>query len=75
MGVIYTSINTRAAHLELAGLSMNSFLLSMRCYISWRGQVSVMRSDNHIHFDGAIKEIKVCIKNITQTKIQHYLSS
>lgn len=68
MGVIYTSINTRAVHLELAGLSMNSFLLSMRCYISWRGQVSVMCSDNRINFDGAIKEIKVCIKILPKRK-------
>ena len=47
----------------------------MRCYISWKGKVLVMHSDNGTNFDGANKELKTCIRNLTQTKIQYCLSS
>ena len=46
-GVIFTCLTTRAVHLELSGdLSTDSFILALRRFISRRGFVKVLRSDN-----------------------------
>ena len=53
-GVIFTCPTTHTIHIELAGdLSTDSFLLALRRFISRRGYVKVMRSDNGTNFVGA----------------------
>ena len=60
---IFTCSNTRAVHLELAkGLAIDSFLLSLRRFISRREEVRIIRSDNGSNFVGAEKKLKSCIR-------------
>ena len=47
----------------------------MRFFISRIGQVPVMCSDNGTNFDDADKVLKICLENLTQSTIKHYLSS
>ena len=57
-GVMFSCLNTRAVHLELAGdLTTDSFLLSLRQFISRRGELRIIRSDNDTNFVGAAVEI------------------
>ena len=73
-GVIFTCLNTRVVHLELAGdLTTDSFLLSLRRFISRRGEVRIIRSDNGKNFVGAEKELKSWIRNFHQNKINCFL--
>ena len=73
-GVIFTCLSTRALHLELSGdMSTDSFILSLRRFIARRGQVLTIRSDNGTNLVGADNELKLCIKNLNQNQIQHYL--
>ena len=67
--VILTCLTTHAIHIELAGdLSSDSFLLALRRFISRRGYVKVMQSDNGTNFVGAYNERNLCIKQLDQTK-------
>ena len=64
-GVIFTCLTTRAIHIELAGdLSTDSFLLALRRFISRRGYVKVIRSDNGTNSVGANNELNLCIKQL-----------
>lgn len=47
----------------------------MRFFISRIGQMPVMCSDNGTNFDDADKVLKICLENLTQSTIKHYLSS
>ena len=72
-GVLFTCLTTRSIHLEIAGdMSTDAFLLALRRFIARRGQVDVMRSDNGTNFVGANNELKSCIKQLDQHKIQRF---
>lgn len=52
--VVYTCAVYRAVHLELTkSLSTEAFLMTLRRFISRRGRVSIMISDNGTNFTGA----------------------
>ena len=71
--MIFTCLTTRAIHIELAGdLSTDSFLLALRKFISRRGYVKVMRSDNGTNFVGANNELNLCIKQLNQIKLHKF---
>ena len=54
-GVIFTCVTI---HLEIAGdLTTNSFILALRRFITRRGNVKHIRSDNGTNFKGAQKEL------------------
>ena len=44
-------------------------------FISRIGEVPVISSDNGTNFDNADKVLKICLENLTQSTIKHYLSS
>ena len=71
--MIFACLTTRAIHIELAGdLSTDSFLLALRKFISRRGYVKVMRSDNVTNFVGANNELNLCIKQLDQIKLHKF---
>ena len=71
--MIFACLTTRAIHIELAGdLSTDSFLLALRKFISRRGYVKVMRSDNGTNFVGANNELNLCIKQLDQIKLHKF---
>ena len=74
-GVTYTCLTTRAIHLELAGdLSTDSFILSLRRFISRRSHVKIMKSDSGTNFVGAATEIKERLSILDQTKVESFLT-
>ena len=71
--MIFTCLTTSTIHIELAGdLSTDSFLLALRKFISRRGYVKVMRSDNGTNFVGANNELNLCIKQLDQIKLHKF---
>ena len=71
---MFTCPTTRALHIELAGdLSTDDFLLALRRFISRRGTVETIRSDNGTNFVGANNEMKTCLKQLDQVKIKSYM--
>ena len=73
-GVVYTCLTTRAIYLELAGdLSTDSFILSLRRFISRRSHVKIMKSDNGTDFAGAATKIKERLSILDQTKVENFL--
>ena len=67
--VLFTCLTTRAVHLELThDMSTDAFLLALRRFISRRGFVKVLRSDNGSNFIGAEKELKQALKQLSHDK-------
>ncbi len=69
-GVLFTCLTVRALHIEVAhsletDLSINTF----RRFITRRGQVTVIWSDNGTNLVGAEKKMREAIKNWNQSKI------
>ena len=57
-------------YLELANdKSTDAFLLALRRFISRRGFIKVLKSDNFSNFIGAEKELKEALKQLNQDKI------
>src|SRR5207237_821497 len=62
-GALFTCLVTRAIHLELAGsLSTDSFIMSLRRFISRRGAPAHIHSDNGTNFVGAQTELKLALQ-------------
>ena len=73
-GVLFTCLTTRAVHIELAhSLSTDSFVNALRRFISRRGQVREMRSDNGTNFVGAERELRDEINKWNQQQIHDEL--
>ena len=61
-GVLFTCLNTRAVHLEVAvDCSTLEFLQVLRRFLSIRGQPAMMMSDNGTQFVGAERELREMI--------------
>ena len=74
-GVIFTCLTSRAVHLEVAGtMETDSFINALRRFISRRGPVKYMRSDNGTNFVGADAALKSAIKNLNHTLIHESLA-
>ncbi|KAM8861775.1 uncharacterized protein ACB058_008484 isoform 2-T2 [Synchiropus picturatus] len=70
-GVLFTCLTCRAVHIEVAhSLDTSSCINALRRFLSRRGQVSVLRSDNGTNFVGAERELKESIKDVDQAKIR-----
>ncbi|XP_030274392.1 uncharacterized protein LOC115582541 [Sparus aurata] len=68
--VMFTCLNTRAVHLEVVEtMSTSSFINALQRFLSIRGPVKHLRSDQGTNFTGACKELKM---NISDPEIKEY---
>ena len=69
-GILFTCMNTRAVHLEMAvDYSTMEFLQALRRFLSLRGQPALMLSDNGSQLVGAENELKEMVKNWDVAKL------
>ena len=72
-GVVFTCLNTRAVHLELAvDCSTMEFLQVLRRFFSIRGQPAVMISDNGTQFVGAERELREMVTGWDKKQLQEF---
>ena len=74
-GVMFTCLSCRAVHLEsVDSLETDSFIMALRRFISRRGDVRMIRSDNGTNFVGADKQLHREFMKMDHTKIANFLS-
>ena len=72
-GVLFTCLNTRAVHLEMAvDCSTMEFLQVLRRFCAIRSQPSLMMTDNGTQFVGAEKELRQMVNGLNQLQIQEF---
>ena len=72
-GVLFTCLNTRAVHLELAvDCSTMEFLQVLRRFFAIRGTPAVMISDNGTQFVGAEKKLKEMVKGWKSDELREF---
>lgn len=72
-GVIFTCMNTRAIHCELAvDASAMDFLQVLRRFFAYRGYPKMMLSDNGLQMVGAENELKAMIEGWDKNKLKEY---
>ena len=72
-GVIFTSMSSRATHLEVAeSISTDSFICALIRFTSRRGQVKSLRSDRVTNSIGANKELKRELDSLVHTNDNIY---
>ena len=72
-GVLFTCLNTRAVHLELAvDCSTLEFLQVLRRFFSIRGQPAMMMSDNGTQFVGAERELREMIIGWNKEELREF---
>ncbi|XP_036072164.1 uncharacterized protein LOC112147751 [Oryzias melastigma] len=73
-GVIFSCMALRAIHIEVASsLDTDSFINALRRFITRRGQVKEIRSDNGTNFVGAERELRTAVDGWNQAKINSML--
>ncbi|KAK7890880.1 hypothetical protein WMY93_022843 [Mugilogobius chulae] len=73
-GVIFTCMASRAIHLEVApSLDTDACINALRRFISRRGQVKHLWSDNGTNFVGAEREMKEVLATLDQDAIKGHL--
>ncbi|XP_037387155.1 uncharacterized protein LOC119261637 isoform X1 [Pygocentrus nattereri] len=69
--VMFTCLSTRAVHIEvIEAMSTSSFINALRRFLSIRGPVKHLRSDQGTNFIGACKELQI---DIQDPEIKGYL--
>ncbi len=72
-GVIFTCMTTRAVHIEVAdSLDTSSCINALRRFISRRGNVKEITSDNGTQMVAANKELSQAIKQLDEQHIQRF---
>lgn len=67
-------MSPRAIHLETAAsLDTDSFINALRCFLSRRGPVRQLRSDNGTNFVGARQELKEALEEMNESRIKEEL--
>lgn len=70
-GVIFTCLNIRAVHLEVAhSLDTHSCINAVRRFIARRGQVKLIRSDNGTNLVRAERELREALQELDDVHIQ-----
>jgi transposase InsO family protein len=73
-GVIFTCLSSRALHLELShSLTTDSFIHALRRFVSRRGNVASLISDNGTNFTGANAELRRVIEQWNSEHIEGWL--
>ena len=73
-GVIFTCATTRAMHIEVShDMTTNSFIQAVRRFISRRGQIRTLTSDNGSNLRGAERELRALIQAWNQEHIERWL--
>lgn len=74
-GAIFTCLASRAIHLEVAAsLETDACINALRRFISRRGQITHLVSDNGTNFIGADKELKETLSALNHQQIERVLS-
>ncbi|KAK0155297.1 hypothetical protein N1851_002355 [Merluccius polli] len=74
-GAIFTCMASRAIHLEVASsLDTDACINALRRFVSRRGQVTHLWSDNGTNFVGAERELRDALAALNQDRIQGVLS-
>ena len=72
-GVIFTCLNTRAVHLELAvDCTTMDFLQVLRRFFAIRGYPKCMFSDNGTQLIGAVAELRKTVKGLDTKKLRDF---
>ena len=72
-GIIFTCLNTRAVHLEMAiDCSTMEFLQALRRFIAIRGQPAQFLSDNGTQFVGAERELREMVKGWSERELKDF---
>lgn len=72
-GVIFTCLNTRAVHLEMAEDCSGMVLIQvLRRFFAIRGYPAVIMSDNGTQMVGAERELREAIQSIDATKLKEF---
>lgn len=73
-GALFTCMNSRAIHIEVShSMETDSFLQALRRFISRRGPVREIRSDQGTNFIGAENELKRALQEMDDEKIKRQL--
>ena len=73
---LFTCFSCRAIHLEhTSNMSTDSFILALRRFLSRRGPVKSITSDNGTNFVGAENEFRKAYREMEHTRINNFLVS
>ena len=73
-GVLFTCLSCRAVHIEMAySLDTDSCIHAIRRFMSRRGQVKQIWSDNGTNLVGAEKELRRALLNLNESKLQNVM--
>ena len=71
-GCLFVCMSTRVCHLELVDdLSTDHFIMVLKRFIARRGRPQRMSSDNGTSFVGANNELRKCLKQLDEQRIQN----
>ena len=74
-GIMFTCLSSRAAHLEtLNSMDTDLFLNALRRFISRRGKVRELRSDQGTNFIGGRNELVTVFEELDEESIKRFLS-
>ena len=73
-GCLFTCLKIRAVHIEVVhSLDTDSFINALQRFMSRRGQVKMLQSDNATNFVGAEKELRVAVEGWNTNRIGNFL--